>query len=61
MEKKYKSKSTKMGLIDKVSGPRNYSYLSFLSCLVVVAKNMRGAKMYELVIIFSLFNNSKKG
>jgi vacuolar-type H+-ATPase catalytic subunit A/Vma1 len=27
---------------------------------VVVAKNMRGAKMYELVISFSLFNNSLK-
>jgi len=50
-------KKTKCGVIDKVSGPRNHCCLRFLNYLVVVAKNMRGAKMYELVITFSLFNN----
>jgi hypothetical protein len=57
-----KKNKSKDGLIDKVSGPCNYSYQSFLKYLVVVAKNMKGAKMYEQVILeFSLFNISQKG
>lgn len=52
----FAEKESNYGKVFKVAGPCKFNFLSFLlntyslKILVVVAENMSGAKMYELVI-----------
>lgn len=47
----YDEAESKYGRIFKVAGPRKIIFHLFLTflCLVIVAENMSGSKMYELV------------